>query len=52
MTVTFLVPVFGLLFGVVLLDEPFGAGTLAGLALVLLSVALVTGLASSKGKPA
>ena len=42
-TVTFLVPVFGLLFGVVLLDEPFGAGTLLGLAIILLSVALVTG---------
>ncbi len=40
-TVTFLVPVFGLLFGVLLLDEPFGLGTLAGLGLVLLSVALV-----------
>ena len=42
-TVTFLVPVFGLLFGVVLLDEPFGVGTLLGLATVLLSVAFVTG---------
>ena len=51
-TVTFLVPVFGLLFGVLLLDEPFGLGTLAGLGIVLLSVALVTGIASSKGKPA
>lgn len=51
-TVTFLVPVFGLLFGVLLLDEPFGPGTLAGLGLVLLSVALVTGFASRKGKPA
>ncbi len=51
-TVTFLVPVFGLLFGVLLLEEPFGPGTLAGLGLILLSVALVTGLASRKGKPA
>jgi drug/metabolite transporter (DMT)-like permease len=51
-TVTFLVPVFGVLFGVLLLDEPFGLGTLAGLGIVLLSVALVTGIASRKGKPA
>ncbi len=51
-TVTFLVPVFGLLFGVLLLDEPFGPGTLAGLGLILLSVALVTGITSRKGKPA
>ena len=51
-TVTVLVPVFGLLFGVVLLGEPFGLGTLAGLGIVLLSVALVTGIASPKGKPA
>ena len=42
-TVTLLVPVFGLLFGVVLLGEPFGLGTLAGLGIVLFSVALVTG---------
>jgi drug/metabolite transporter (DMT)-like permease len=43
-TVTFLVPVFGLLFGVLILGEPFGAGTLLGLAIILLSVALVTGM--------
>ncbi len=43
-TVTLLVPVSGLLFGVLLLDEPFGLGTLAGLAIVLSSVALVTGI--------
>lgn len=42
-TVTLIVPVFGLLFGVVLLGEPVGVGTLVGLAVVLLSVALVTG---------
>lgn len=42
-TVTLIVPVFGLLFGVVLLDEPVGVGTLVGLVIVLLSVALVTG---------
>ncbi len=43
-TVTFLVPVFGLLLGVLLLDEPVGAGTLAGLGIILLSVALVIGI--------
>jgi drug/metabolite transporter (DMT)-like permease len=43
-TVTLLVPLFGLLFGVLLLDEPFGWGTLAGLAIILSSVALVTGI--------
>ncbi len=43
-TVTLLVPVFGLLFGVLILDEPFGLGTLAGLAIILSSAALVTGI--------
>lgn len=52
-TVTFLVPVFGLLFGVGLLGEPFGFGTLVGLGIILLSVALVTGIVStSTRKPA
>ena len=43
-TVTLLVPVFGLLFGILLLNEPFGFGTLAGLGIILSSVALVTGI--------
>jgi drug/metabolite transporter (DMT)-like permease len=43
-TVTLLVPLFGLLFGVLLLDEPFGWGTLAGLAIILSSVTLITGI--------
>jgi drug/metabolite transporter (DMT)-like permease len=43
-TVTLLVPLFGLLFGVLILDEPVGLGTLAGLVLILSSVTLVTGL--------
>lgn len=43
-TVTLLVPVFGLIFGVLLLHEPFGPGTLAGLGIILSSVALVTGI--------
>ena len=47
LTVTFLVPVFGMLFGVLLLEEPFGLGTLVGLAIILSGVALVTGIFSS-----
>ena len=47
-TVTLLVPVFGLLFGVLFLDEPFGPGTLAGLGIVLGSVVLVTGFGLGK----
>ena len=47
LTVTFLVPVFGMLFGVLLLKEPFGPGTLVGLAIILSGVALVTGIFSS-----
>lgn len=44
LTVTFLSPGFGVLFGVALLGEPLGLGTLLGLAIILLSVALVTGV--------
>ena len=50
-TVTLLVPLFGLLFGVVLLDEPVGLGTLAGLVLILSSVTLITGLGAASPKP-
>jgi drug/metabolite transporter (DMT)-like permease len=49
-TVTLLVPLFGLLFGVVLLDEPVGVGTLAGLVLILSSVTLITGLGAMRSK--
>ncbi|MDP8950729.1 MAG: DMT family transporter [Actinomycetota bacterium] len=42
LSVTFLIPVFGLLFGILLLDEPFGLGTLVGLGVILVGVALVT----------
>jgi drug/metabolite transporter (DMT)-like permease len=44
LTVTFLSPVFGALFGVLFLDEPFGIGTFVGLGIILSSVALVTGI--------
>jgi drug/metabolite transporter (DMT)-like permease len=50
-TVTLLVPVFGLLFGVLLLEEPFGPGTLAGLGIILTSVVLITGLAPRTKRP-
>jgi drug/metabolite transporter (DMT)-like permease len=50
-TVTLLVPLFGLLFGVVLLDEPVGLGTFAGLILILSSVTLITGLGAVRPKP-
>ncbi len=42
LTVTFLVPVFGVLFSAVVLGEDVGPGLLAGGAVVLLGVALVT----------
>ena len=43
-TVTLVVPVFGLIFGVLFLGEPIGWGTVAGLAIILFSVTLVTGI--------
>jgi drug/metabolite transporter (DMT)-like permease len=42
LAVTFLIPVFGLLFGVVLLGEPVGLGTIVGFAIISYGVALVT----------
>lgn len=44
LSVTFLIPAFGLLFGVLLLNEPFGPATLAGLGVILVGVALVVEL--------
>jgi drug/metabolite transporter (DMT)-like permease len=43
-TVTFLVPLFAVFWGVLVLREPLGPGTLAGLAIILASVGLVTGV--------
>jgi drug/metabolite transporter (DMT)-like permease len=37
------VPVFGLIWSAIFLHEPLGAGLFVGLALILASVALVTG---------
>ncbi|MGC2288528.1 MAG: DMT family transporter [Thermoplasmata archaeon] len=42
-TVTFLVPVFGLFWGHLLLGEPIGIATIVGLAIVLVGIGLVTG---------
>ncbi len=42
--VTFLVPVFGLLWGVLFLQETITAGTLVGLAIILSSVFLISGI--------
>jgi drug/metabolite transporter (DMT)-like permease len=41
--VTFLIPPFGILWGVAFLDEPLNAGVLAGLGIILASVWLVLG---------
>jgi drug/metabolite transporter (DMT)-like permease len=60
LTVTFLSPVFGILWGALFLNEVVGWHTLAGSAIVLLGTALVTGFmpsvlrpsAAAAGKPA
>lgn len=44
LTVTLLIPVFGLIWGALLLDESISPGMIAGLAIVLVSVGLVTGM--------
>jgi len=43
LTVTFLIPAFGILWGVLFLGEPFGAATVLGAAIVLIGTSLVTG---------
>ena len=48
LTVTLLVPVFGVIFGAMWLQESIGPGIIAGLLVVLVSVGLVTGLISPK----
>jgi drug/metabolite transporter (DMT)-like permease len=42
-TVTFLIPIFGVFWGHVLLGEPIGIATVVGLAVVLIGIALITG---------
>jgi len=44
LTVTFLIPVFGILWGALLLEEPIGTGTVIGGAVILLATALVLDL--------
>ena len=44
LTVTFLVPVFGVLWATLFLGEHVGVGTLGGAALILVSVAFVTNM--------
>ncbi len=52
LSVTFLMPIFGVLWGHLLLGEPIGPGTVAGLALILVGVQLVVGLGRrSPGPP-
>lgn len=50
LTVTFLIPILGLLFGVLFLGEPVGSGTVVGLCIILASVALVNGISFGKSK--
>jgi len=47
LTVTYLVPVFGVMWGHFLLDEPVGWNTLVGACVVVLGTALVTGFSPS-----
>ena len=49
-TVTLIVPVFGLIFGVLFLGEPVGLWTVAGLGIILCSVVLVTGIDVGKAE--
>ena len=51
LTVTYLMPLFGTFYGVVLLGEPFGIGMAAGGITVLLATALVTGLVGNRRGP-
>ncbi len=48
LTVTLLVPIFGVIFGALLLGESISPGIIAGLVIVLFSVGLVTGMISPR----
>ena len=52
LTVTFLNPLFGILWGALFLGEAVGWHTLAGAAIVLVGTALVTGFVPRFGRPA
>jgi drug/metabolite transporter (DMT)-like permease len=47
-SVTFLVPVFGAIWGILLLREPFNTSMLLGMTIILASVGMVTGMQISK----
>lgn len=49
-SVTFLVPVFGTIWGISFLQEPFNGGMLLGMVIILLSVGLVIGVPVGKGR--
>ncbi|MGI8649195.1 MAG: DMT family transporter [Rubrobacter sp.] len=49
LTVTFLVPAFGVILGALLLNEPIGGGTLPGLAIILASLLLVNEIRFRRG---
>ena len=48
-TVTFLVPVFAVVFGAILLDEPISVSMIAGGLVILLGTGLSTGLLKPRG---
>ena len=50
-SVTFLVPVFGSLWAVLFLREPFSVWMLLGMAIILTSVGLVTSRRADQGRP-
>jgi drug/metabolite transporter (DMT)-like permease len=52
LTVTFLIPVFGVLWGAVFLGERVGTGTVAGGAVILVATALVLELGRRREQPA
>jgi drug/metabolite transporter (DMT)-like permease len=49
-TVTLLVPIFGMIWGVLFLDEPLTAGRVAGCAIILAGCALILGLARNPAR--
>ncbi|USD67934.1 DMT family transporter [Vibrio sp. SCSIO 43136] len=48
LTVTFMIPIFGILWGYLILDEPIGMSTLIGTSVVLVGTMLVTGFSPKK----
>jgi drug/metabolite transporter (DMT)-like permease len=51
-TVTYLSPGFAVVYGALLLDEPIGVATVAGLALILAGSYLAAGYTRSRSEPA